>query len=150
MLPGANIENVFYPMTAEIYYAETKQNDFGAMEKTWVFDRKVKCSAISVMSDKTLNSELKSTSSFFQYNSDIAFRLGENIQKKKNGTYYPITEILITNIKDINDNLVWTESEDNVTQYEIATFVPSFDAFNNLQFYRGYLTRSQKQYEVLY
>ena len=150
MLPGAGIDNIFYPMTAEIYYAETKQNDFGTMEKTWVFDRSVKCSAISAMSDKTLNSELKSTSSFFQYNSDIAFRLAENIQKKKNGTYYPITEILVTDIKDRSGEYVWTESEDNITQYEVTSFVPSFDAFHNVKFYRGYLTRSQKQYEVLY
>jgi hypothetical protein len=150
MLPGAGIDNILYPMTAEIYYAETKQNDFGTMEKTWVLDRTVKCSAVSAMSDKTLNSELKSNSAFFQYNSDIAFRLKENIQKKKNGTYYPITEILITIIKDNNGDYVWTESEDNVTQYEVTSFVPSFDAFNNPEFYRGYLTRSTRQYEVLY
>lgn len=150
MLPGAGIDNILYPMTSEIYYAETKQNDFGTMEQTWILDRIVKCSAVSAMSDKTLNSELKSNSPFFQYNSDIAFRVNENIQKKKNGTYYPITEILITNIKNSSGDYVWTESEDNVTQYEVSSFVPSFDAFNNVDFYRGYLSRSTKQYEVLY
>jgi hypothetical protein len=150
MLPGAGINNIYYPMTAEIFYAETRQNDFGTMERTWVFDRTVKCSAVSAMADKTLNSELKSTNAFFQYNSDIAFRTSDDIQRKKGGTYYPITEVLVTNIKDSEGNVVWTEREDSYTQYEIQSFVPSYDAFHAVEFHRGYLTRSTKQYEVVY
>jgi hypothetical protein len=150
MLPGAGIDDIFYPMSAEIFYAETKQDDFGTMKRTWVFDRVVPCSAISAMSDKTLNSELKSTSSFFQYNSDIAFRTSEDLQRKKGKTYFPITEILITNIKDSNGQYVWTEWEDVRTQYEVQSFVPSYNSFHAVHFYRGYLTRSTKQYEVIY
>ena len=150
MLPGSGLDDIVYPMTAEVFYAENKQNAFGTMERTWVYDRTVQCSAISAMSDKTLNSELKSNNAFFQYNSDIAFRTNENLQKKKGGTYYPITEILITNIKDADSNYVWTEFDDAKTQYEIASFVPSYDSFHTVDFYRGYLTRSQRQYEVVY
>ena len=150
MLPGAGLNDILYPMTAEIFYAETRQNDFGTMERTWVFNRTVKCSAVSAMADKTLNSELKSTTAFFQYNSDIAFRTSDNIQRKKGGTLYPITEVLVTNIKDSEGKVVWTEREDFYTQYEIQSFVPSYDAFHAVDFYRGYLTRSTRQYEVVY
>jgi hypothetical protein len=150
MLPGAGIDNIIYPMTAEVYYAETKQNDFGTMEKTWVFDRHVMCSAISALADKTMSGELRSNNAFFSYNSDMAFRTNQDIQRKKNGTYYPITEILLTNFQDPQGNYVWTENEDIKTQYEVQSFVPSYDAFHSVDFYRGYLTRSQKQYEVLY
>ena len=40
------INNLFYPMTADIYYATQTQNDFGEITKTWDRDRSVKCSAI--------------------------------------------------------------------------------------------------------
>jgi hypothetical protein len=150
MLPGAGLNDILYPMTAEVFYAETKQTDFGTMQKTWIFDRSVKCSAVSAMSDKTLNGELRSNSAFFQYNSDIAFRTADDIQRKKGGTYYPITEVLVTNIKDAEGNVVWTEKDDSKTQYEIQSFVPSYNAFHSIDFYRGYLTRSTKQYEVVY
>ena len=52
MLPGSGLDDIVYPMTAEIFYAENKQNAFGTMERTWVYDRTVQCSAISAMSDK--------------------------------------------------------------------------------------------------
>jgi len=150
MLPGAGIDNVFYPMTADVYYAETKQNAFGTMEKTWVFNRTIQCSAISALADKTLTGELRTQGAFFNYNSDIAFRTGEDIQRNKGRRYYPITEILVTNIKDQNGNTVWTEGETEKTQYEVQSFVPSYNSFHTVDFYRGYLTRSQKQYEVTY
>lgn len=144
------MDDITYPMTADLYYAETKQNAFGTMEKTWVYDRTVNCSAISALADKTLTGELRTKDAFFNYNSDIAFRTNENIQKNKTGRYHQITDILITNIKDQAGNQVWTEGEDIKTQYEVQSFVPSYDAFHTVDFYRGYLTRSQKQYEVTY
>lgn len=144
------MDDITYPMTADLYYAETKQNAFGTMEKTWVYDRTVNCSAISALADKTLTGELRTKDAFFNYNSDIAFRTNENIQKNKTGRYHQITDILVTNIKDQAGNQVWTEGEDIKTQYEVQSFVPSYDAFHTVDFYRGYLTRSQKQYEVTY
>lgn len=150
MLPASGIDDILYPMTADIYYAETKQNAFGTMEKTWVYNRTIDCSAISALADKTLTGELRTKGAFFNYNSDMAFRTNENIQKNKGGRYYPITEILITNIKDQNGNQVWTEGETEKTQYEVQSFVPSYNPFHTVDFYRGYLTRSQKQYEVTY
>ena len=150
MLPGSGIDDILYPMTADLYYAETKQNAFGTMEKTWVYNRTIDCSAISALADKTLTGELRSQGAFFQYNSDIAFRTNQNIQRNLGSRYYPITEILITNIKDQSGKQVWTEGETEKTQYEVQSFVPSYDAFHTVDFYRGYLTRSQKQYEVTY
>lgn len=144
------MDDILYPMTADLYYAETKQNAFGTMEKTWVYNRTIDCSAISALADKTLTGELRTQGAFFNYNSDIAFRTNENIQKNKTGRHHPITEILITNIKDQAGNQVWIEGEDIKTQYEVQSFVPSYDAFHTVDFYRGYLTRSQKQYEVTY
>lgn len=150
MFPKSNFKDIFYPMTADIYYAENKQDALGVIQKSWVFDRTVKCSAISTMSDRTLTSEIKNNSSSFTYNSDLMFRVGENIQEKKNGTIFPITEILITNIKDPSGKLVFKEKGNIASQYELKTFVPGYDADHIMSFWRGYISRSTKQKEVLY
>ena len=150
MLPVSNIHDIFYPMTAELYYAESKQNALGIIEKNWVYDRTIKCSIISAMSDKTITGEIKNTSSTFKYDSEVVLRTNSDIQEKKNGTIYPITEILITNIKDPLGRLVWREKDDKGSQFELKTFVPSYNYAHNVEFYRGYLSRSTKQAEVLY
>ena len=131
MLPGASFNDLFYPMTAEIYYADTKQDELGSMKKTWVYDRTIKCSAISQMADKTTLG-------------------GESKQKKKNGTFYPITEILITDIKDPNGEYVWEDVLGKRVQFEVKSFVPGYDFDHTKKFYRAFLARSKNQQEVLY
>lgn len=151
MLPRLGLDDILYPMTAELYYADTKQDELGSMKKSWVYDRTIKCSAISQMSDKTtLTGENVNTKSMFELNSDAILRTNENVQKKKNGTFYPITEILITDIKDSNGDYVWEEVLGKRVQFEIKTFVPGYGENHAVQFYRAYLARSKKQYEVLY
>jgi len=46
MMPVGNLDNLYYPMTADVYYSRSHQNDFGEFEKTWQKDRTVFCSAI--------------------------------------------------------------------------------------------------------
>jgi hypothetical protein len=137
-------------MSADIYYAESKQNAIGVIEKSWVYDRTIKCSIISAMSDKTLTGELKSNNSLVQFTSNMLLRTNDNVQSKKNGTFYPITEILITNIKDSNGKVVTKDVKDKNVQYEIKTFVASYGDTHEIKFYRGYIERSPKQNEVTY
>ena len=137
-------------MSADIYYAESRQNAIGVIEKNWIYDRTIKCSIISAMSDKTLTGELKNTGPIFQYNSDVLLRTNEDVQKKKNGSTFSITEVLITNVKDPAGKVVWLEKNQKATQYELKTFVPSYNGFHEVEFYRGYLARSTRQNEVLY
>jgi hypothetical protein len=137
-------------MSADVYYAESRQNAIGVIEKNWVYDRTIKCSIISAMSDKTLTGELKSNNSMIQFTSNMLLRTGDNIQSKKNGTFYPITEILLTNIKDPKGKLVAKDVKDKNVQYELKTFVTSFNDSHEIEFYRGYIERSPKQNEVTY
>ena len=141
-----------YPMKADVYYPIITQNNYGQANKEWVFDRTIKCSIISQMSGgaKTLAGEIKSNSGNFSYNSELLIRTGQDVQEKKNGTIYPITEILITNIKDSAGKLAWKEKGNIPTQYELKTFIISFNPSHEIEFYRGFLSRSTKQNEVLY
>ncbi len=66
MLPKSNFKDMFYPMTADIYYSENKQDALGVIQKSWVYDRTVKCSIISTMSTgQNLTTEIKNGSSNF-------------------------------------------------------------------------------------
>jgi hypothetical protein len=152
MLPTSGFKDMLYPMSADIFYSENKQDALGVIQKSWVFDRTIKCSIISQMSGgaKTIAGEIKSNSSTFSYNSELLIRTGQDVQEKKNGTIYPITEILITNIKDSAGKLAWREKGSIPTQYELKTFIISFNPSHEIEFYRGFLSRSTKQNEVLY
>jgi hypothetical protein len=151
MLPSSNFSNIFYPMTAEVYYAQSRQDDLGVPKKTWIFDRVIKCSVISTAADRsTLTAELKQTNAYFELNSDAIFRTNHNIQKKKNGTFMPITEILITNIKDPKGTLVWETVLNKSVQFEVKSFISGYESSHNVKYYRAYIARSKKQYEVVY
>lgn len=151
MLFNGSLDTILYPMTADIYYADEEQSTYGNIVKKWVFDRTVNCSAITATSG-TLDNELRVKDRAILYNSDIFFRTNEDIRKKSNNKYYPITAVAVTNIRDANGDPAWintenlkTKAETVKTKYELKTVVPSFDMFGNIGMFRIYLTRSVNQ-----
>ena len=128
-LPSSTLDDILFPMTADVYYSTTQQQDYGNISKTWVFDRKVNCSVISELSNRGFTGELRTK-----------------------GSYMPITAIAITNIKDPAGNDVWINGQNlsNAagaikTKYEIKTIVPTFDYNHNLRHFRLFISKSQIQ-----
>jgi hypothetical protein len=153
MLPNSGgIEEILFPMTAEIYYAQTSQTDYGNVIKDWNFNRVVKCSAITEMSDRSFIGELKTKGKDFLYDSNIYFRTPEDIRKNSQGKYVPLTAISITNIKDSKGEHVWINGQNKLnslepvkTKYEIKTIVPTFNYDHSLRHWRVYLSKSEIQ-----
>lgn len=153
MLPNnTGLSEILFPMSAEIYYAQTNQAEYGNVVKNWVFAKSVKCSAISEMSNKSFNGELKTKGGDFIYDSSLYFRTPDDIRKDITGKYYPITAIAITEIADPNGEYVWINGQNKKnspdpvsTKYEIKTIVPTFDYDHNLRHWRVYLSKSQTQ-----
>jgi hypothetical protein len=151
MLFNSSLDNILYPMTADIYYAVETQSEYGNMTRTWQFDRTVNCSAVTATSG-VLDAELKVKDKFFDYNSSLFFRTNEDIRKSSSEKYYPITATAVTNMRDPNGDPVWintenlkTKAETVKTKYEIKTIIPSYDMFHNIGMYRVFLTRSANQ-----
>jgi hypothetical protein len=151
MLFNSSLDNILYPMTADIYYAVETQSEYGNMTRTWQFDRTVNCSAVTATSG-VLDAELKVKDKFFDYNSSLFFRTNEDIRKSSSEKYYPITATAVTNMRDPNGDPVWintenlkTKAETVKTKYEVKTIIPSFDMFHNIGMYRVFLTRSANQ-----
>jgi hypothetical protein len=139
-------------MTADVYYAQTTQSKYGNMLKTWVFDRKVDCSVISELSNRGFVGELTTKGQDLIYDSNAFFRTKEDLRKKSNGSYMPITAIAITNIKDPAGNDVWINGQNlsNAagaikTKYEIKTIVPTFNYDHTLRHFRLFISKSQIQ-----
>jgi hypothetical protein len=151
-LPSSTLDDILFPMTAEVYYAQTTQNDYGNIVKNWVFDRTVYCSVISELSNRGFAGELKTKGQDLIYDSNAFFRTKEDLRKKTNGSYVPITGIAITNIKDPAGNDVWINGQNLSnsagaikTKYEIKTIVPTFNYDHTLRHFRIFISKSQIQ-----
>jgi len=144
MLPQGNLNGLFYPMTADIYYATKSQNDFGELQRSWTMDRSINCSAIKENPESQMRTQLTSEK-FLEYDVKINMRTNENIYKSLDGTHYRPTDILVRNIKDPFGSIAWTETDTEPTNFEIDTIEPMFDAVHNIMGYRILLRRSDLQ-----
>ena len=151
MLFNSTLDDILYPMTADIYYAVEVQSEYGNMTRTWQLDRTVNCSAITATSGELI-AELRVKDKFLDYNSSVFFRTNQDIRKSSSGKYYPITATAVTNMRDSNGDPVWintenlkTKAETVKTKYEVKTIIPRFDMFHNIGMYTIFLNRSANQ-----
>lgn len=152
LLPSSTIDDILFPMTADIYYATTAQQDYGNMTKNWQFDRTVNCSMISGQADGRIDGELRTKGTDFIYESSAFFRTKDDIRIKSNGSYVPITAIAVTNVKDPSGEYVWINGQNLSnqagvvkTKYEVKTIIPTFDYNHNFRHFRIFLSKSQIQ-----
>jgi GH15 family glucan-1,4-alpha-glucosidase len=136
-----------FPMLADVYYPIVELGaGYGVVTKNWVLDKTIACQFNSA---GTANKEeikpeaklLQDTVLIGRVKSDIRF----STEDQKNS----LTNILITNIRDKNGNLVYMETSGSrsgqSTLFEIATFDPFVGPFGNVEFYRVILKRSDNQ-----
>lgn len=143
MLPIGNFTNLYFPMTADVYYSSQEQNEMGEFSKSWSKDRSIYCSA-----SKNINKILQpalSSEKFLEYDIKINFRTNENIYKSQDGTIYRVTDIMVKNIKDPFGSIVWAESESDPTSFEVENIQPLYDEMHNSMGYRILLKRSSLQ-----
>lgn len=147
MLPQGSLNNLFYPMTADIYYASKSQNDFGEMVRSWSFDRSINCSAIKENPQSQMRTQL-TADKFVEFDEKVNMRTNENIYKSLDGTHYRPTDILVRNIKDPFGSIAWAESSTRSTNFELDTIEPMYDPLHNVAGYRILLRRSDLQVDV--
>lgn len=136
--------NLFYPMTADVYYSTMTQDDLGQMVKSWRFDRTVKCSAIKERAEYNAKNSV-SAEKLLAYVVRINFRCPENILMDRAGQLRRPTDALVAKIKDPAGNYVWSETPTTDTTFEIESIEPLFDENHVLGGYRALLSRSQDQ-----
>jgi hypothetical protein len=130
-------------MHFDVYYATQIQDQYGKKQKTWNFGKTVHGYA------ETVGSEDKSKV-FFEYQGKLIGRTKEDLRFLDNDTEVPITDILITNIRDIKTGVYYhlESSGDRAglsTLYEIATTEPFVDPFNRIEYWRFLFNRLDVQ-----
>lgn len=144
MLPQGSLNNLFYPMTADIYYASKSQNALGEFTRSWSKDRTINCSAIKENPQSQMRTQLTSEK-FIEYDIKVNMRTNENIYKSLDGTHYRPTDIMVSNIKDPFGSIAWSESDTTSTNFEIDVIEPMYDPLHNVAGYRILLRRSDLQ-----
>jgi GH15 family glucan-1,4-alpha-glucosidase len=135
-----------YPMTADVYYPIVEQGAYGEVKKSWVLDKTIagNFSTAGTSNKEDLRPEAKlllDSSLIGRVKSDIRF----STEEQRNS----ITNILITNIKDRNGNVIYLETSGiragQPTIFELATFDPIVGPFGNIEYYRLIIKRSENQ-----
>jgi len=143
MLPVTQSFNeLMFPMTASVYYAEMEQGDLGEMTRTWVLDRVIKCSAIK---ENVRSSNFMVGEQFLDLKIRIKFRSAENPYDSDAQILHRPTEVIITDITDPSGQLVWREDSVTATVFEIETVEPVMNENHNATSWKSILTRSDDQ-----
>ena len=135
-----------YPMKADVYYPIITQNSYGQPNKEWVFDRTVVCNATTVGGAGT--DELK-PEVFLQYDGKLVARSKSDLRISSEGTNNAISNILITNIRNASDSLIYKETAGprmgRGTIYEVGTLEPFINPFGNREYYKMLWRRTENQ-----
>jgi hypothetical protein len=130
-------------MSLDLYYSSESQDDFGIEEKSWRLDQTLLGYAEplgAVERDGIKNNR------FFEYENKLIGRTKKDPRVSMEGFYYPITSILIANIKDTKTNTdLYIEDEGNPIIYEILSVEPYINPLNEIEYYKIFLNRSDRQ-----
>jgi hypothetical protein len=133
-------------MKADVYHPIIKQTQYGQATKDWVYDRTIICNATSIGGAGT--EDIK-PETFLQYENKLIARTKQDPRTASTGADNAVTNILITNIRDNQDNLIYRETAGpragRGTIYEVATVEPFTGPFNNTEYYKMLWRRTENQ-----
>ena len=135
-----------FPMQASLYHPIVEQGDFGAIKKQWVLDRTFACSLSS--GGSAFKEEVKPNVNITQ-NSILVGRTKSDIRISSRDSKNSLTNILITDVKDQEGNLIYMETSGprsgKGTLFEISTYEPFVGPFGVVDSYKLIIRRSENQ-----
>jgi len=135
-----------YPMKADVYYPIISQGEYGQPKKDWVFDKTVACNAEPLGGDGTENVK---ADSFLQLQNKLLVRTKSDPRISSQQEKNAVTNILITNIRHSNDELIYKETAGvragRGTIYEVATVQPFVGPFGTTEYYKMVWRRAENQ-----
>jgi len=144
-------------MHCDVYYSLETQDDYGKMVKQWFFDRTENCSIYSISdrsNDENFTFNPASNDIFFKLETMLFGRTETDLRKSSNGEYYPLSNILINNIRGLEtDESFFIETVGGFigtpTLYEIKANQPYVGPFNRVDYYKIQLERSDIQGDLI-
>jgi hypothetical protein len=135
-----------YPLLMDIYYPIVDQGGYGNLKKQWVLDRTLACAfgPSGLKNKKDIQPDAK-----IDIDNAIVGRVRTDITSTSRGSLNSLTNIVVTNIRDINGNVIYNESSGPragmATVFEVGTFNPSIGPFGSTEYYKIILRRSENQ-----
>jgi hypothetical protein len=133
-------------MKADVYHPIIKQSQYGQATKDWVYDRTIVCNATPVggAGSEDLKPEV-----FLQYENKLVSRVKEDPRISTSNGSNAITNILIANIRNAQDVLIYKETAGvragRGTIYELGTVEPFTGPFGSVEYYKMLLRRAENQ-----
>ena len=145
-MTGCETTDFMYPMKADIYYPVITQTQYGQASRQWFYDRTIICNATSVGGAGT---EQIKPEAFLQYEDRLIARTKTDPRTSSNNVDNAINNILITNIRNANDETIHRETAGSRsgrgTIYEVATVDPFTGPFGSVEYFKMLLRRTENQ-----
>lgn len=135
-----------YPLLADVFYPIVKQDGYGSVNKQWVLDKTIACSLSSITrrgkAEVAPNVELL-------VDGMLIGKVRKDLRISSSNNTNSITNIIVTNVRDTNGNVVYLETsgprKDKGTIFEVATNEPVVGPFGDVEYWRILLRRSDNQ-----
>lgn len=138
--------NNFFPLKADIYYASSQQNDFGDVEKVWVFDQTINVSLSMSTNYKDQNIQ-PAQMMFVQDMLNGKCKVDPRIAV--DGSMFSMTDVIVTNIRGTDGQVAYIETAGvrtgMPTLYELTGVLPHNGPFGTVDYYKVVISRSDAQ-----
>jgi hypothetical protein len=133
-------------MLADIYYPIITQSTYGQPKKEWILDRTIAVNA-ETLTRKAIQDVQPAV--FLQHEGKLIARTKSDIRSSSRDENNAITNILITNVRFPNGEIVYRETagprNGKGTIYEIATLEPFVGGLQTIEFYQMLWRKSENQ-----
>lgn len=138
--------NMTYPLLADVYYGTQTQNDFGEIDREWVFNRTV---PVDLNTSTNYKDQQIQPDQFFWVQDMLNGMVKEDLRIGDNQSPYSLTNILVTNIRNGSGEVIYYESAGErsglPTLYEVSGLLPHNDPWGKVDYYKLVLKRSELQ-----
>ena len=142
----------FFPMECDVYYASESQDKYGEIEKSWTMDRSIPCSFYTLNDESNYQNFTFDDKKFFRLETMLFGRTRTDVRKNSQGLFYPVSHILITNIRPTgcgNNESFFVETNGDYagvpTIFEIKMIHPFIGPFGSTEYFKVQLERSDTQ-----
>ncbi len=145
-MPTCESTSFTFPLLADIFYPIVEQTALGSIKKQWIHDKTLACSLTTAGS--ALAEDVKPNVNITK-ELILLGRIMSDTPVSSSDSRNAITNILITNIRDVNGNEIYVETSGprsgKSTLFEIATNEPFINPFGSVEYYKVVLRRSENQ-----
>ena len=136
-----------FSMNMDIYYSTESQDKFGKEVKEWHLDR-TSLGYAEILG--AVDKDGLKAGQFFEYEGKLIGRTKNDPRISTEGINYPITSIIITNIKDAKTGIhFYTESAGDrsgeSTIFELMAVEPYVNPWNEIEYFKILFNRSEMQ-----